>query len=129
MLYHLAPVPAWEAAQAAGTPYKPATYDADGFTHLTSDPAKLIPVGNAFYKASKDDWVLLCLNEENCGDVRLEPAAPVGETQPSAEVAGADGGALFPHLYGPILHESVVAVHPVARGPDGEFLGVDGVTR
>ena len=121
MLYHLAPLPSWQASKAAGTPYTPATYEADGFTHLTADPAKLVVVGNAFYKSSTDDWVLLCLKDD-CGDVRLEPAAPVGDTQPSTEVAGDGGDALFPHLYGPILLESVVEVRSVKRAPDGTFL-------
>lgn len=126
VLYHLAPQPAWAASAAAGTPYTPETYESDGFVHLTKDPSKLLPVGNAFYKSSPDDWLLIEL-EDACGDVRFEPAAPVGETQPSAAVAGE--GDLFPHLYGPIEHRHVVRTHAVQRAADGTFVGVAGVTQ
>jgi uncharacterized protein (DUF952 family) len=29
------------------------------------------------------------------------------------------GGALFPHLYGPLLLETVIAYEPLMRGADG----------
>lgn len=88
-LYHLAPAHAWRASVDAGTPYKPATYDADGgFVHLTADPAKLVAVGNAFYKHPPDaEWLLIELRDD-CGDVRFEAAAPVGDTAPPDGFAG-----------------------------------------
>lgn len=142
ILYHLAPASRW-AALAEGEDYKPETYDVDGkFTHLTADPSLLIAVGNSFYSSSKGDWLLLDLDVSKLGprEVKYEPAAPVGETQPSEELKKkqkGDGGAgegdgegaetLFPHLYGGIPKSSVVRERKVVRGEDGTFLGIEGM--
>ena len=51
-------------------------------------------------------------------EVKLEPAAPVGETQPHF-----DGNEqLFPHLYGPINIDSAVKEMKVVREDDGTFI-------
>ena len=125
VLYHLARASEWHAA--AGSLYTPPTFAADGgFVHLTADPAKLVAVGNAFYKHPPDTaWLLIVLPDAVGGDaLKWEAAAPVGDTAPP------DGfkGETFPHLYAPIDTTQAVRVLPVQRSPDGTFLGVDGVT-
>ena len=47
-LYHLVPKSDWEALEASGEPYFPATYEADGFTHMTEDASVLLTVANHF---------------------------------------------------------------------------------
>ena len=141
ILYHLAPAARWSSV-AEGEDYKPETFEVDGFTHLTSDPSLLLAVGNSFYRPSKGDWLLLDLEVSKLGprEVKYEPAAPVGETQPSEELkkkqkgdgGGGDGdgeGAetLFPHLYGGIPKGAVVRERKVVRGEDGTFLGIEGM--
>ena len=54
-IYHLVQTPLWEACKANGTTYYPPTYAADGFTHATADPSKLIGVANHFKPSS--DWL------------------------------------------------------------------------
>ena len=122
-LYHLAPVAAWAAAVAAGGGYFPATYAADGFIHLTAQPALLIGVANHFYKGEPGDWVCLRIDAAKLGgEVRFEAAAPVGAT------AAVEGEELFPHLYGAgIGPAAVMAELRVRRGEDGEFLAIDGI--
>ena len=44
-LYHLVPAQQWKDVEAAGTAYFPATYEADGFTHMTEDASVLLTVG------------------------------------------------------------------------------------
>ena len=140
ILYHLAPVPRWTAA-AEGEEYKPETFDQDGFVHLTADSSLLLAVGNSFYKPSKDDWILLDLDVSKLkAEVKYEPAAPVGETQPSEELrkkqkGGGEGRdekeeeteTLFPHLYGGIPRSAVVKERKVLRGKDGSFLAIEGM--
>ena len=144
ILYHLAPVPRWTSV-AAGEDYFPETFEFDGgFTHLTAVPALLLTVGNSFYKGSKDDWLLLDLDVSKLGDreVRYEPAAPVGETQPSEELKKKQKGegegeegkgkdqetdTLFPHLYAGIPKSAVVKERKVTRGEDGSFVGIEGM--
>ena len=142
ILYHLAPIPRWKAAIEGSeeAEYKPETFEKDGhFVHLSSDASFLLPVGNSFYKQSKDDWVLLELDVSKLkGEVRYEAAAPVGETQPSEELTkkrgqgkegeGEGGETLFPHLYGSgISNSAVVRERKVTRGEDGSFLSIEGM--
>jgi uncharacterized protein (DUF952 family) len=145
ILYHLAPAARWASVAERGEEdYKPETFEQDGFTHLTADPSLLLAVGNSFYKPSKGDWLLLDLDVSKIGarKVKYEPAAPVGETQPSEELkkrqkgaGGSDGDGdgegpaetLFPHLYGGIPKSAVVKERKVVRGEDGSFLGIEGM--
>ena len=41
-LFHLVPVADWEKLEASGEDYLPATYGADGFTHMTEDASVLL---------------------------------------------------------------------------------------
>ena len=50
--------------------------------------------------------------------VRLEPAAPVGATAPSA----AQAGLLFPQLYGPLDLSAVVRTTVITRSEDGTYV-------
>ena len=144
ILYHLAPAARWTTVTEGGEDYKPETYNQNGFVHLTALPDLLLTVGNSFYKPSKGDWLLLDLDVSKFGtrEVRYEPAAPVGETQPSEELKkkqkgqgqGGDVGdgegteeTLFPHLYGGIPKSAVVRERKVIRGEDGSFLGIEGM--
>lgn len=52
ILYHLVQESEWVSVRDANEPYYPATYDKDGFIHLTADPTLLIGVANLFYKSS-----------------------------------------------------------------------------
>ena len=45
-VYHLVQKKLWEECKASGKTYYPPTYDQDGFTHATADPAKLLAVAN-----------------------------------------------------------------------------------
>ena len=45
-IYHLVQKPLWEKCQAENKTYYPPTYEVDGFTHATADPAFLIGVAN-----------------------------------------------------------------------------------
>ena len=85
--------------------------------------------------------------------VKFEPAAPVGDKSSGGLLAGRQqvgqqqqqGGKqqqhgsgeaqqqqqgeepLFPHLYGSIDFAAVVQELPMQRGPDGTFLGIEGL--
>ena len=116
-LYHILPKATWEKDEAV---YFPATYEADGFTHLSSFTSQLVDVGNRFYKGIGGEWVCLELDEGRLkGEVKMEPAAAVGDTPPE------EGGQLYPHLYAGIRKDAVKRVLRVDRGEGGVFLGVE----
>lgn len=109
-IYHLAPAARWRTwPDHQG--YLPAEYDADGFVHCTSGDDLMLQVANRFYKGQPGDYVLLVIDSERLeSDLRWEQST--------------DGlAALFPHIYGPINRDSIIAVRSVRRADDGEFLG------
>merc|ERR1712032_185991 len=51
ILYHMLPVPAWEAAKKKGDAYFPPTFEQDAhITHATGVPSRLIDTANHYYK-------------------------------------------------------------------------------
>ena len=124
-LYHLVAAAEWHALEGRGV-YYPATYESDGFTHLTQRAELLLPVANAFYAGIAGDFLVLkCDPARLAGEVKFEPAAAVagGTLGPAGEAL------LFPHLYGGIPASAVVATIPVRRDEKGgvpcPFLAVD----
>ena len=76
---------------------------ADGYIHL-STADQLTETVDKHY-AGQDDLHVVAVDLDAHGDkVRFEPSR---------------GGALFPHLYGPMLLEAVVAYGPLQRDADG----------
>ena len=112
-IYHLALASEWEAARAAGEPYRRSTIgrslDDEGFVHC-SFREQLAATAERFY-AGRDDVVVLVLDTDRLtSPLVVEP--PVG--------ADADPGAEeFPHVYGPLDLAAVVAVLPAPPGPTG----------
>ena len=95
-LYHLIGVDAFRAC-ADPAAYRPATYEQDGFIHLTEDANSLLGIANHFYKTVPGDFIVLELDPAQlAGEVRFEAAAPVGNIAPSASI----DAALFPTCTG-----------------------------
>ncbi|NQV82766.1 MAG: DUF952 domain-containing protein [Rhodospirillales bacterium] len=106
----------WTAAQAIGA-YGGSSQDiADGFIHFSG--ADQVVVSAAKHRAGQDGLVLLSVDAGALGD------ALKWETS--------RGGALFPHLYGPLAVTAVLNVDDLVLGPDGlhvfpSRLGLSGV--
>lgn len=93
----------WEQARASGT-YAPPSLVADGFIHF-SDVEQVVAVANAAFGA-QPDLVLLCVAVD-----RLQA--------PLRYESGEAGSESFPHLYGHLNLDAVVAVVPFVEGDDG----------
>lgn len=106
MIYHICPAAAWEAAVAAGR-YDGGDDDRrDGFIHCST--AGQIIESARRHRAGQAGLVLLKIATESLGDrLRWETSR---------------GGALFPHLYGPLDPAEVAEVQPLPLGPDGTHL-------
>lgn len=108
-LLHLLGRAEWDAAVAAGDPYRPASSDEVGFVHLSAPEQVLIPANRLM--RDRDDVVVLVLDPERLrGEVRWEEGVPP------------EPGQLFPHLYAAIELEAVVAVVDLPRGPTGDYV-------
>jgi glutathione S-transferase len=110
-IYHLAVATEWRDAAEAGTPYRRSTLgkslEEQGFIHC-SFAGQVQTVADLVY-AGRDDIVLLTIDPSRLqADVRLE---------------NVEGGAeLFPHIYGPLPLDAVVASDDVAVAADGRLV-------
>lgn len=93
----------WAKAQAAGVFAGAAIDRADGFIHFST--AEQAPETAAKWFAGRGDLTLAAIDAEALGKaLRWEPSR---------------GGALFPHLYGPLPMSAVVWARPLPLGSDG----------
>jgi len=110
-IYHMCADAEWRAAAAAGV-YEGSSQDAaDGFIHFST--AAQVAASAAKHRAGQDGLVLLTVDAARLGDaLRWEPAR---------------GGALFPHLYGPLPLAAVMGVDDLPLGDDGRHVFPAGV--
>lgn len=106
LVYKICPLSLWREAESAGR-FDGAPVDlADGFIHF-STAAQLAETA-AKHFSGQDNLLLIAVDEAALGQaLRYEPSR---------------GGALFPHLYGPLPLSAVRGVAPLATGPDGRHV-------
>jgi uncharacterized protein (DUF952 family) len=105
IVYHMVSRVRWEA-QSPKRAYSADTLATEGFIHCTAEPEVLLRVANRFYQQIDGEWLVLALDTEKLTEeLRWEVA----------------DGHRFPHVYGPINREAVMAVLSFPRKPDGEF--------
>ena len=115
MIYHIVKRDAWRVAQRRGI-YRPPSLAAEGFIHLSSRE-QVVAVANDFYRGERDLF-LLCI-DENRLKAELRREAPAHPQPKSANATAAE--ALFPHLYGALNLEAVIAVYDFRESADGDF--------
>jgi uncharacterized protein (DUF952 family) len=103
--YHLVPREEYERTDSS-TDYLPSAFAADGFIHLTDGADELATTGNRYYRA----------------DPRAFLALAIDLARVTAPVRYEDPRRIYPHIYGPLNRDAIVAVVDVPRAPDGTFL-------
>ena len=109
LIYKILTADQWAELQAAGqTPGAPVDV-ADGFVHFST--AEQVGETAARHFAGQDGLQLLALESDSLGAaLKWEPSR---------------GGALFPHLYGPLALADVIWSRAMPLGPDGHVLPDD----
>mmetsp|Transcript_104122 Transcript_104122/g.261050 ORF Transcript_104122/g.261050 Transcript_104122/m.261050 type:complete len:415 (-) Transcript_104122:295-1539(-) len=127
VLYHMCQRSLWEEAKKSGEAYFPPTFEADGFTHATAVPERLLDTANHFYRDVPGEW--LCLRFRRSALRRLgivtrdERAMPVGKT--ATNEAWSEW--VCPHVFGGIPVQVVDAEFPMTR--DGSaYTAIRGLT-
>ncbi len=108
-IYHIATAADWAQAQRDGEytiSTRGRTLAEEGFIHA-STAAQVAPVANLYYRGLPDLLVLVIDTHLVGPEIRYE------------QVPGGD--APFPHIYGPLAPDAVVATRPLTPGPDGHF--------
>ena len=109
--YHIVDGDEWRQAQAAGS-YSPPSLAAEGFIHC-SYPAQVLMPANLLFRG-QHNLVLLRIDPARVrAEIRQEPVEVLRAGIPAVEA--------FPHIYGPLNADAVVAVIPFPAGPDGGF--------
>lgn len=108
-IYHVCPQADWDAALQQGR-YQGSEDDRrDGFIHFST--ANQLHESVAKHRAGQEGLVLLQVESAALGDaLAWEPSR---------------GGALFPHLYGPLLPQAVKRSWPLPLGADGQHVFPD----
>jgi uncharacterized protein (DUF952 family) len=108
VILHICPRAGWAAVPAGGE-YRAASLDDVGFIHCSERGTVHLPADRLY--AGRTDLLLLEIDPALAdAELRWEPADPPAPGMP-----------WFPHLYGPLPHAAVVAVHPFPPGVDGSF--------
>jgi uncharacterized protein (DUF952 family) len=106
MVYHMCPAGVWAAAVAAGEHTGTEDDRRDGFIHFST--AEQIAESARRHRAGQRGLVLVAVAAARLGErLRWEQSR---------------GGALFPHLYGPLDPAEAASVTPLPLGPDGEHV-------
>ena len=92
-----------------GGGYAPASLATEGFVHCTSGDPLMLDVANRFYGDTAGNLVAVAIETDRLtSEVRWEaPAHPDGSEAPA-------DAPLFPHVYGPLNLDAVVAVAPLS---------------
>jgi uncharacterized protein (DUF952 family) len=110
VIYHIATRGDWERARRAGeytTSTIGRTLAEEGFIHASTE-GQVNDVANRYYRGIQDELLVLVIDTERVrAQIRYE------------DVPGA--GAPYPHIYGPLNTDAVIATRPMPAGPDGTF--------
>lgn len=103
--YHIVPAEYFRDCPAEA-PYTPPGFLDEGFIHCTDGEQNLADTANRHYRDERRMFVVLAI------DTALL----------DAEVKYEDPGRVYPHIYGPLNRDAIVAVLPILREADGAFL-------
>ena len=103
--YHIVPREIWDALGDAPT-YAAASLQDEGFIHTTDGVANMVATANRHYHDDPRSYYVLTLDLD-----RL-----------TSRWQYDDAKRIYPHIYGPINRDAVIAVASIPRAADGTFL-------
>ncbi|MGD1897292.1 MAG: DUF952 domain-containing protein [Phormidesmis sp.] len=105
MIFHITDRAAWQRAQVAGA-YCAPSLETEGFIHFSQEH-QVIATANRFYRGQSGLVLLAVACDRLQSELRYDDVLAHGT---------------FPHLYGPLNLDAVVAVHSFDAGPAGQFV-------
>lgn len=96
----------WWAASDPSAPLGAPSLETEGFIHCTDGAGAMVATANRHYRDDPRSFVVLTVDLDQVG----------------CRWSVDDPGRIYPHVFGPMARESIVAVTPAPRGPTGEFL-------
>ncbi len=105
IIYHMTNAAAWASAQARGS-YTADSLASEGFIHC-SKPDQIVATANRFYAGQRGLLLLAIDPSRVAAEIHIE------------NLTG--GSELYPHIYGPLNLNAVVAALPFEPDLDGRF--------
>jgi uncharacterized protein (DUF952 family) len=87
-------------------PYIPREFEQDGFIHCTDGREAVSIILTIIYRKEPGEWLVLYIDKDKV-------TAPIKVEDPAG---------IYPHIYGPLNREAIVAVAEIGRSPEGVFL-------
>ena len=105
LTYHLVPCKYFDSLDPQRD-YVPEPFPRDGFIHCTDGADEMARTANRYYQSNTEPHYYLYIDKSR---VR----APIRyDAEPH----------IYPHIYGALNHDAIVAIRPARRGLDGTFL-------
>lgn len=105
IIYHLVPTQFYDR-QRKNAVYLPKPFAQDGFIHCTGDANEMAHVANLFYKQERGPHVYLYIDTKKV----------------KAKVQYDDAAKKYPHIYGGLNHDAIVAIKQARRDAHKNFL-------
>ena len=121
-IYHLVPADYFRA-QASDQPYKPQTFDNEGFIHCTAGADLLIEIANTYFDTLPDVLLVLEIDPKRLtAPLKYEPPIhPTHQDPLPEEHTPPDPTILFPHIYGLLNREAVIDSFSLQRDEVGRW--------
>ena len=105
LTFHLVPQSLFDAL-GADDDYIPRDFEREGFIHCTDAPEEMARVANAFYRSNPEPYYYLYIDK----------------TRVRVPVRYDDAERRYPHIYGTLNRDAIVAIRHARRTADGAFL-------
>lgn len=104
IIYHLVPK-AFYDKQTKNAVYLPKPFAQDGFIHCTREPNEMARIANLFYNQERGPHVYLYIDTRKV----------------KAKLQYDDAAKKYPHIYGGLNHDAIVAIKPAKRDVNHNF--------
>ena len=105
LTYHLVPKGYFDSLDA-GEDYTPRDYAREGFIHCTDGAEEMARTANRYYQSTPEAFYYLTLDTSR---VR-------------ALIRYDDPGKIYPHIYGTLNRDAIIAIRLARRDANGNFL-------
>lgn len=103
--FHLVPKSYYDSLESARA-YEPRDFAREGFIHCTDGAAEMARTANRYYQAEPGDFYYLYLDKARVhAPMRFDDAAKI-----------------YPHIYGALNRDAIIAIRAARRDANGTFL-------
>jgi len=102
--FHLVPQRYFDSLDVC-TDYSPSDFAREGFIHCTDGADEMARTADRYYKADPEPYYYLYIDK----------------TRVRAPIRYEDERRVYPHIYGALNRDAIVAVRPAPRAADGTF--------